>query len=303
MQSKKLKLIHLGILLCLSVFAFSTHSAAQQKDGLLKIYFFDVGQGDAIFIEAPNGNQVLIDGGPDNMVVQKLGETMPFYDKDIDLVVMTHSDADHVTGLIEVLKRYEVESIVYSNIVRDSALYGAWQEAVGEEDANIADPVSGKVIDLGSGVTLTIVHPAESLASQKMEKTNNDSVVLTLKYGEMEVLLAGDIEAKAERQIILNSNLVEGAPPQGLNADILKVGHHGSKTSTTGEFLYEVSPQVAIIQVGAKNRYGHPTQEVLKRLEDYGIRYYRTDTDGDIKVVSDGENYQIITANSNLLIF
>src|SRR3989344_8792557 len=305
---RKLSLIHLVILLCLSVFSISTYSTASQKDGLLKVYFFDVGQGDAIWIEAPNGNQVLIDGGPDNSVIQKLGEVMPFYDKDIDIVVSTHSDADHITGLIDVLERLEIRNIVYSNIIRSSSLYDAWREAVDEEGANVVEPVAGKVIDLGSGVTLTMVHPAESLAGRIMparggsasggEKTNNESVVLMLKYGETEVLLTGDIEAKAERQIILSGAGCSPVPcGADLGADILKVAHHGSKTSTIEEFLYEVSPQVAIIQVGAKNRYGHPAQEVLKRLEDYGIRYYRNDTDGDIKVISDGQNYQIITAN------
>lgn len=289
MQPRQLKLIHLVVLLCLFVFALSTNSIASQKDGLLKVYFFDVGQGDSIFIEAPNGNQVLIDGGPDNVVLQKLGGTMPFYDKSIDLVVLTHSDADHITGLIEVLERYEVKNIIYSNMVRKSTLYNAWQKTVVEEGANIVDPVAGKEIDLGNGVTITILHPAESLTGKVMEKVNNDSVVLMLEYGEMEILLTGDIEAKAERQIILS-----GAD---LDADILKVAHHGSKTSTTEEFLYEVSPQVAVIQVGAKNRYGHPTQVVLSRLEKFGIKYYRNDIDGDIKVVSDGESYRIITAN------
>jgi len=294
---RKLSLIHLVILLCLSVFSISTYSTASQKDGLLKVYFFDVGQGDAIWIEAPNGNQVLIDGGPDNSVIQKLGEVMPFYDKDIDIVVSTHSDADHITGLIDVLERLEIRNIVYSNIIRSSSLYDAWREAVDEEGANVVEPVAGKVIDLGSGVTLTMVHPAESLAGRIMparggsasggEKTNNESVVLMLKYGETEVLLTGDIEAKAERQIILS-----GA---NLDADILKVAHHGSKTSTLAEFLYEVSPQVAVIQVGTKNRYGHPTQEVLSRLENFGVKLYRTDVDGGVKVISDGVNYLINT--------
>lgn len=285
MQNRQLKLIYLVIILCLSVFAFSTHSIASQKDGLLKIYFFDVGQGDAIFVETPNGNQVLVDGGPDNTVVQKLGETMPFYDKTLDLVVLTHSDADHLAGLVGVLDRYEVENIVYSNIVRKSSLYDAWQEAVAEEGADIIDPVAGKIIDLGNEVTLTILHPAESLDGAIKEKVNNDSVVLMLKYGETEVLLTGDIEARAERAIILS-----GAK---LDVDILKIAHHGSKTSTMEEFLYEVSPQVAVIQVGAKNRYGHPTTEVLKRLDDFGIKYYRTDLEGTIKIISDGKNYKI----------
>lgn len=290
-MSKQLKLIHLVVVLCLSIFALSTRSYTNQKDGLLKIYFFDVGQGDAIFIEAPNGNQVLIDGGPDNKVIQRMGEAMPFYDKEIDMVVLTHSDADHITGLIEVLERYEVENIVYSNIVRKSALYEAWQEAVAEEGANIIEPVAGKVVDLGSGVTLSMTHPGELLAGKVLEKTNNESVVIMLKYGEVETLLTADIEARAERQIILSGT--------NLDADILKVAHHGSKTSTTEEFLYEVSPQVAVIQVGAKNRYGHPTPEVLKRLEEYDIKYYRTDMDGDIKVISDGQSYQVTAQNQN----
>ena len=285
-MSKQLRLYHIVVILCLSVFAFSTYSIAQGKDGLLKIYFFDVGQGDAIFIETPSGNQVLVDGGPDKLVVQRLGETMPFYDKDIDLIVSTHSDADHIAGLVEVLNRYEVENLIYSNIIRESALYDAWQEAVIREGANTIDPVADKIIDLGNGVTLTILNPSKSLAGKIMKKVNNDSVVLMLKYGETDVLITGDIEAKAERQIILS-----GAD---LEADILKVAHHGSKTSTTTEFLYEVSPQVAVIQVGAKNRYGHPTQEVLKRLEDYGIKYYRNDLDGTVKIVSDGNNYQMM---------
>ncbi len=286
MQNRQLSLTQIVVLLCLSVFAFSTHSTAQEKDGLLKIYFFDVGQGDSIFIEAPNGNQVLIDGGPDNSVLSELGKIMPFYDKDIDLVVLTHSDADHVTGLIEVLERYEVENIVYSNIVRKSSLYNAWQEAVAEERADIVDPVAGKIIDLGNDVRLAILHPAESLDGANKEKVNNDSVVLILKYGETEVLLTGDIEKQTERSVVLNGMSVD--------TDILKVAHHGSKTSTIEEFLTAVSPEVAIIQVG-KNRYGHPTSEVLNRLENFGIKYYRTDLDGTVKVTSDGKLYSITT--------
>lgn len=285
-QGKNINIKHVVIGVCLLVLAVSTTSSANQKDGLLKIYFLDVGQGDAIFIETPNGSQVLIDGGPDNQVLSELSRAMPFYDRNIDLVISTHSDADHITGLIEVLGRYDVENIVYSGIVRKSSLYGAWQEAVLEEGAGIVDPVAGKTIDLGNGVTMEILNPVESLVGKVVEKTNNDSVVAMLKYGKTEVLLTGDIETKAERQIIMS-----GAD---LNADILKIAHHGSKTSTTEEFMYEVSPQVAVIQVGAKNRYGHPTPEVLNRLENSGIKYYRTDLDGTVKVVSDGENYQVI---------
>ena len=286
---KQLKLIHLVIFLCLSVFTFSIHSTASKKDGLLKIYFFDVGQGDAIFIEAPNGNQVLIDGGPDNAVLQKLGETMPFYDKSIDMIVLSHPHIDHVGGLIDVLDRYDVGKIVEAREDYNSSEFDAWRQAVREESANEIEAITGKEIDLGNGATLTLLHPFESVVGMITTNPHDDVVAAILKYSEFNVLLTGDMEAKVERRLIMNGN--------NLDADILKIGHHGSKTSTTEEFLHEVSPRIAIIQVGAKNKYGHPTLEVLNRLENFGIKYYRTDTDGDIDVVSDGQNYQIITAN------
>lgn len=287
MQSRQLKLIHLVTLLCLFVFAYSTNSIASQKDGLLKIYFLDIGQGDAIFIETPSGFQLLIDGGPGNKVLSKLGEVMPFYDKNIDLVVMTHPDADHATGLLGVLERYYVENVVYSDIVIDKALYNAWEEAVVKENSNIIDPFAGKTIELGDGATLNFVYPLESIAGKTVKEgeTNNGSAVVMLKYGGLEVLLTGDLETKGERALILQNI--------DIDADVLKVGHHGSKTSSSEAFLSAVSPEVAVIQVGAKNRYGHPSPEVLERLENYGIKVYRNDLGGDIKLISDGINYLI----------
>ena len=120
---KQLKLIHLVIILCLSVFAFSTHSIASQKDGLLKVHFFDIGQGDSVFIESPSGYQVLIDGGPDNKILSKLGEVMPFYDKDIDVLVASHPHADHIVGLIDVLARYDVKNINNSEFISSYTIY------------------------------------------------------------------------------------------------------------------------------------------------------------------------------------
>lgn len=284
---KQLKLIHLVVILCLFIFAFSINSVASQKDGLLKVYFFDVSQGDSIFIETPNGNQVLIDGGPDNKVLQKLGEVMPFYDRSIDMIVLTHPHADHVAGLINVLERYDVKNVVEARENYNSSEFKAWREAVQKENSGNIEAIAGKEIDLGNGVTLTALHPFESVAGTTTSKPHDDVAVAMLRYGEFEVLLTGDMEAKIERRLILNG--------YNLDADILKVGHHGSKTSTSEEFLYEVSPQAAVIQVGAKNRYGHPTQVVLSRLENFGIKYYRNDVNGDIKVVTDGVNYQINT--------
>lgn len=282
---QQLKLIHLVILLCLSVFAVSTHSLASQKDGLLKIYFFDIGQGDAIFIETPSGRQVLIDGGPDNKVLSKLGEVMPFYDKDIDIVVVSHPHADHVVGLIDVLERYEIKNIIEAKESYNSSEFRAWQEAVKNENANNIEAVAGRVIDLGDGVNLTILHPFESVIGDNPKNPHDDVVVAMLKYKGLEVMLTGDMEDEAERHLIMAG--------ENLDSDVLKVGHHGSKTSTSEEFLSAVSPEVAVIQVGVKNRYGHPSPEVLERLENYGIKYYRNDLDGDIKLVSDGNNFSI----------
>jgi len=284
---KQLKLIHLVIILCLSVFAFSTHSIASQKDGLLKVHFFDIGQGDSVFIESPSGYQVLIDGGPDNKILSKLGEVMPFYDKDIDVLVASHPHADHIVGLIDVLARYDVKNIVEAKESYNSAEYQAWEDVIAEEDTKEIEAISGKIIDIGDGVTLTILYPFESVAGIETKTPHDDGVVVMLRYGEFEVILTGDMETKVERRLIM-----EG---YDLDADVLKVGHHGSKTSSSEEFLSAVSPEVAVIQVGVKNRYGHPSPEVLERFENYDIKYYRNDLNGDIKLISDGKNYLIST--------
>ena len=285
MQFRQLKLVHLVILLCLSVFAFSTHSIASQNDGLLKIYFFDIGQGDSIFIESPTGQQVLVDGGPDNKVLQKLGEVMPFYDKSIDAVIVSHPHSDHIAGLIGVLGRYDVKNIIEAKESYNSPEFRAWETAVAKEGSRETEAIAGKVIELGDGVTLTILHPFGSVADIDTKTPHDDVVVTMLQFGSLKVLLTGDMESEVERHLIL-----EG---YDIDADVLKVGHHGSKTSSSEELLAAVTPQVAVIQVGAKNKYGHPAPEVLERFDQYGIKYYRNDLNGDVKLTSDGVNYLI----------
>jgi competence protein ComEC len=283
---RKLSLSHLVVFLCLSVFVFATYSIAKEKDGLLRVYFMDVGQGDAIFIEAPNGNQVLIDGGPDNKVIQELAEVMPFYDHSIDMIVLTHPHADHVAGLIEVLNRYDVGKILEAKETYDSPIVPTWKESIKNEGVEEVEPIVGQTIDLGNGASLEILYPFGSLADTVIKNPNNDSVVMMLTYGKTKTLLVGDIETSVEKQL-LNSGV-------NLRADILKVGHHGSKTSTTENFLRTVDPQLAFIEVGVNNIYHHPSLEVIQRLEKFGIKYYRTDTDGHTEIVSDGQNFKVI---------
>ncbi len=285
MQFRKLSLVHLIALLCLVVFAYSTNSIASQKDGLLKIYFLDVGQGDSELIETPSGQQILIDGGPDGKVLQQLGKIMPFYDHGIDMVIASHPHSDHIAGLIDVLGRYDVKNIIEAKETYNSPEDRAWEDAIAKEGAQNEEAIDGKEIDFGDGVRLMILYPFASVVGTTTDKPHDDMVVAMLQYGSLKILFTGDMEAKVERQLILNGD--------DLKADVLKVGHHGSNTSTTEELLAEVQPKVAFIEVGAKNRYGHPSPDVLSRLENFGIKYYRTDINGDIKLTSDGTSYLI----------
>jgi competence protein ComEC len=283
---RKFGLSYLVLILCLLVIAFSTSRTAARKDGLLKVYFLDIGQGDAIFIESPNGNQALVDGGPDGKVLSELGKVMPFYDREIDVVILTHSDADHVSGLIPVLERYSVSSILETKALHTTSMYDSWRLTVAAENAEYVQATAGKVIDLGSGVSLTVIYPIENLENKEIDP-NDASVVMLLDYKNTEILLTGDLEEKGERELIM-----AGAP---LDVDVLKLGHHGSKTSSAEYFLAATSPQSAIISAGLNNRYGHPHSDVVKRLESFGIPYYRTDSQGMIELTSDGYNYDIVT--------
>lgn len=254
-------------------------------DGLLRVYFLDVGQGDAIFIVAPNGNQVLIDGGPDGKVIQELGKVMPFHDRTIDLVVLTHPDADHINGLIEVLERFDVGRVLENHVKKETSAYNRWDEL--KREAQVTEAIFGQEVVLDDGIFLWILYPIGDSVEQS--QVNNNSIIAKLIYGETSLLLTGDTEAKIERELI-----TRGAD---IDSDLLKIPHHGSKTSTTEEFLDAVTPEVAFIQVGADNRYGHPHPTVLERLENRGIKYYRTDTYGMIELMLDGTNYQIKSNN------
>lgn len=247
----------------------------------LEVVFFDIGQGDAIFIETPQKHQVLIDGGPDAAILEKLGKVMPFWDRTIDLVILTHPEHDHIAGLIEVLKRYKVENILWTGIVRNTSEYSEWVKLVQEEKANVFAAKAGEKIKSGK-VLLEVLHPFENLAGQEFENSNDTSIINRLIFGRTSFLFTGDISKSVEKKLAVNAKNTIGS-------NILKVSHHGSKTSTAPEFLTEVVPEIAVISAGRKNPYGHPHQEVLETLADYDITVLRTDIEGDIKITSDGE--------------
>ncbi|MDO8494969.1 MAG: ComEC/Rec2 family competence protein [bacterium] len=285
MQIKRSGLIALGVLVILVVISFFIGG----HDGKLHVYFLDIGQGDAMFVQTPGGKQILIDGGPDQTVLQRLGEVMPFYDRTIDLVVATHPDADHLAGLVSVLEKYRVASILETGMQCETALCAEWEKIVPKEQAVMNYGNLGEEINIEEGVKLLILNPFFELKDQKLSSRNNGAVVLKLMYGKQTVLLTADIEASIERKMLVSD--------LNLKADFLKIAHHGSKTSTTEDFLKAVAPKAAFIEVGRRNRYGHPTEEVLGRLENLSIPYYRTDTQGTIELVLDGKDYQILTGS------
>jgi competence protein ComEC len=261
-------------------------------DGNLKVIFFDVGQGDSIFIETPQGHQILIDGGPSGkLVLEKLSHQIPFWDKTIDLVVLTHPDYDHLAGLNYVLQRYEVENILWTGILKGTGTFGKWQKVLAGEKANIIIAKRGQIIKAGN-VLFCVFYPFENLAGEFFNDTSNDtSVVLKLVFGKSTFLFTGDISKKTEKKLIeANSADYSFCQRFGIEAKVLKIAHHGSKSSTSREFLEEISPKFAVISVSKKNPYNHPHPEVLQRLKDFGIKVLRTDKLGDIKIYSDGNN-------------
>ena len=250
----------------------------------LEVSFFDVGQGDAVFIQTPAGYQILIDGGPNGVVLDKLAEEMPLGDRTIDLIILTHPEHDHYGGLIEVLEQYQVENILWNGIIRETAEFKEWQRLIEEKDARIIIAQAGQRIMFKTAY-LEVLHPFEDLEGQTSKSVNNTSIVLRLVFQDNSFLLTGDAFKAVEKEL---------AAKNELKADVLKVGHHGSKTSSAEEFIQAVSPEIAIISCGLGNSYGHPHEEVLAVLEKFAIRILRTDEDGDIKVVSNGKELQII---------
>lgn len=244
------------------------------KLGELKIYFFDVGQGDSIFIETEDDKQVLIDGGPDNKLIQRLSEAMPFWDRTIDLVILTHTDNDHLVGLLEVLKRYKVKGIIETGIECVKPECMIWKKLKEKEEAANILVKLGEAVILDKNTKILILNPFENLSDKKVSKTNNTSIVVKLIYGDYSILLTGDIEKQIEEKLVLAGI--------DIDTDYLKLPHHGSKTSTTEEFLENTSPLMAFISLGRDNPYGHPHQEVTERLEKRSIKYYRTDELGTI---------------------
>ena len=250
---------------------------------MLTVAFLDIGQGDAIFIEAPNGNQVLLDGGPNKRVLRELARMMPFYDRSIDAVIASHPDKDHVGGLPAVLTRYDVGMAIDPGLPHDTAVYQEFERLIKEKNIERIRARRGQIIWLDESVYLEILFPDRD---PKGWDTNDASIVARLVYGDISFMLTGDSPQKMEQYLV-------GLDGEALASDVLKLGHHGSKTSTSELFLGFVSPTYAIVSAGKDNQYGHPHKEVLELVERFGIPIFATYETGSIIIRTDGTNISI----------
>lgn len=249
----------------------------------LAVSFLNAGQGDSILIEAPGGNQILIDGGSGKQVLRELGKVLPFYDHSINIILTTHPDKDHIGGLPEVLNRFKVDYFVEPGTESDTGAYKELEKIIDKKNIPKFIARRGMVIDLGRGVLLSVLSPYSDVTHLK--QTNDASIIIKLTYGDTSVMLTGDAPEKIESRLVS----LDG---KNLKSDVLKVGHHGSRTSSGAAFLGYVNPGYAVISVGAKNSYGHPTQEVIDRLQKLKIKILRTDQDGTIVFKSNGEEFK-----------
>lgn len=259
------------LLLAFTIWVFYLNFHVSKK--FLTFAMLDIGQGDALFIESPTGTQLLIDAGPPRKILSQLSRVMPPFDRSIDAIIITNPDADHIGGFLDVLKTYKVGKVFESGTFNDSKTYQNLKNEI--KNKNIPEVLAkrGMRLNLGGGAVIDILFPDRDVSSWT---TNDGSIVAKLSYGSASVMLTGDSTSETEKII-----LAENSQKQ-LNSTILKVGHHGSRTSSSSDFVKAVSPIYALISDGKDNKYGHPHQETLETLSLVGAKIMRTDLLGTI---------------------
>lgn len=268
------RLVFITGLVLLNVLVFSIPVSTD-----LTVSFLDVGQGDAVLITSPTGSQMLVDGGATRAVLRELGTSIPFFDRTLDVVVATHPDKDHVGGLSEVLRRYDVEVFLESGVFHDTSATQAVQSVLQEKSTPTVTAMRGMRILLGGGAYADVLFPDRNVSGVE---SNTGSIFLQIVYGNTKVLLTGDAPKSVERYV----HALDGSR---LQSTIFKVGHHGSKTSSDPQFVASVDPDYSIISAGKDNRYGHPHKEVLEIFEKTDSRILGTGENGTITFVSNGK--------------
>lgn len=260
----------------------------ENRKGVLKFEVLDIGQGDSLFIESPTGTQVLVDGGPNNNLSKQIGKVIPWYDRHIDMLVITNPDADHYEGFIKLLDKYSVDVVLEPGTTNKYEAYGFLENKIKEKNIPKIIVRKGEVVDLGGGAYIQILFPDRDVSGLS---SNDGSIVMKLVYGDTSVMLQGDSTAKIE-EYLLNT---QGG---NLKSDILKAGHHGSRTSSSVGYVKAVSPKLVAASSGKNNDYGHPHKEVVDTMQKLNIPFLDTCNNGTIIFESDGKNF--ILKNTNI---
>ena len=286
--------ISLLVVLAAAGIGLWTLEAPSAATGLLRVTFIDVGQGDAAWLSTPDGWDILIDGGTQShgpgLVAYLQGQGVT----DIEVLILTHPHADHVGGLVTVLQDMEVDEALTNCQAYSSATYQTFLDLLASKAISTTCVLEGDTFAWGTDVSATAVNPPQPPMSGTGSDANNNSVVLRISYDSVDFLFAGDVESGAEAAIL-------GRGPT-LEAEILKVAHHGSNSSSTGALLTAVGPEEAVVSVGASNPYGHPAYQALERVSAAGAATYRTDLHGTILVETDGSTY-LVEPERHLYIF
>ena len=258
-------------------------AAINVPDNRLHVSILDIGQGDAILIQTPDGQDILVDGGPDPQQLSlELGKKLPFWDRTIELVILTQPQSDHLSGLTEIVQDYEVLRIMETPLISDSTLYTQWKSLIADKNIPCTYVYSGYTIELGDDICMELLNPPIPLLRNTSDDINNNSLVMRLKYNEVSFLLTADIHNEAEYYLLSNR--------ASLKSTVLKVAHHGSNTSSSTGFIATVDPEIAVISVGRDNRFNHPHPDTMERLT--GIigtdGCYLTSISGTIEFTTDG---------------
>ncbi len=279
-KNKKYGLLVLAILL-VAVNIYLFHSDFKNYHKGLTFAMLDIGQGDALFIESPTGTQIMFDGGPARSVLGPLSRVLSPFNRRIDAIVITNPDADHIGGFLDILKNYKVGEVFEPGTFNDSKTYQNLEAEIKKQHIPDVLVKRGMKLDLGGGAVIDILFPDRDVSTWT---SNDGSVVAKLTYGKSSVMLTGDSTMLTEK-IILGEN-----SPTTLHSTVLKVGHHGSRTSTSSDFVKALAPAYAVISDGKDNKYGHPHKETLDTLAQFGVKIFRTDLLGTIIMKSDGQN-------------
>lgn len=255
----------------------------QHKPPQFKVSFLDIGQGDATLIQFNNGQKMLVDCGKDKRILARLGETLPFYDRTIDYLIATHPDLDHYGGCVDVLKNYTVKEIITNGHTKPDSFWATFEKAMHDEGAVLKTMTQPEVWTIGSS-SLEFLSPNKDLVMNLgTEDSNNYSIVFRLKNNNENFLFTADMEVPLENALLSKYCIVTSTEPcPALQSNILKVGHHGSDTSSGDDFLRAVGAKIGVISVGVENKYGHPSRRVLKKLERASMEVLRTDQLGSI---------------------